>query len=362
MTEHRKLARNALQLALFEIDEDGKSTNTIDLYDIAPRFVFYTSNREAGRYLDAVTREFEHAGKKYVLTPKPARVIRPDGSQVEEFPGEREQIVEEVLRRLAVERGRLELVDHDTVLLRFSLNEIRAELERVHHSHRLEEIKEALMILHGSIAEIVRIDQRTTKLLSSSAFPVLAMRSRDDEDGETFLQFNPLVARALRQLEFRQVSYESLMRIGNPLSRWLYKRLSQNVAHGGEPQTQSIAATEIARDSGMPQWSRWRDALRHISEAVDILVHDGVLSHVDSDVVQEGRRKADIIYHMHASPEFLAQLYRSKRFADENRRELARAAGGAAPDRFVPIDVSAVTAIRKRRSRQTLLEQQGVEN
>jgi hypothetical protein len=132
MAEHRKLARNALQLALFEIDEDGKRKNTIDLYDIAPRFVFYTSNREAGRYLDAVTREFEHAGKKYVLTLKPARVIRPDGSQVDEFPGEREQIVEEVLRRLAVERGRLELVDHDTVLLRFSLNEIRAELERVH--------------------------------------------------------------------------------------------------------------------------------------------------------------------------------------------------------------------------------------
>jgi hypothetical protein len=78
--------------------------------------------------------------------------------------------------------------------------------------------------------------------------------------------------------------------------------------------------------------------------------------------VQEGRRKADIIYHMHASPEFLAQLYRSKRFADDTRREFLQAAGDAAPDRFVPIDVSAVTAIRKRRSRQTLLEQQGVEN
>jgi hypothetical protein len=362
MAEHRKPARNALQLTLFEIDEDGKSTNTIDLYDIAPRFVFYTSSREAGRYLDAVTREFEHAGKKYVLTLKPARVIRPDGSQVDEFPGEREQIVEEVLRRLAVERGRLELVDNDTVLLRFSLNEIRAELERVHHSHRLDEIKEALMILHGSIVEIVRIDQKTTKVLSSSAFPVLALRSRDDEDGETCLQFNPLVARALRQLEFRQVSYECLMRIGNPLSRWLYKRLCQNVAHGGEAGIQSIAATEIARDSGMSTWSRWRDALRHISEAVDTLVCDGVLSRADRDIVQEGRRKADIIYHMHASPEFLAQLHRAERFADDNRRELARATGGAAPERFVLIDASAATGIRKRRSRQMLLEQQAVES
>jgi hypothetical protein len=102
--------------------------------------------------------------------------------------------------------------------------------------------------------------------------------------------------------------------------------------------------------------------LRHISEAVDTLVHDGVLSRVDSDIVREGRRKVDIIYHLHASPEFLAQLYRSERFADDNHHELAWAAGGPVPDRFIPIDVSAVSAICKRRSRQTLLEQQGVEN
>ena len=125
---------------------------------------------------------------------------------------------------------------------------------------------------------------------------------------------------------------------------------------------QSIAATETARDSGMSTWSRWRDALRHISEAVDTLVCDGVLSRADRDIVQEGRRKADIIYHMHASPEFLAQLHRAERFADDNRRELARATGGAAPERFVLIDASAATGIRKRRSRQMLLEQQAVES
>jgi hypothetical protein len=165
----------------------------------------------------------------------------------------------------------------------------------------------------------------------------------------------------LRHLEFRQVSYECLMRIGNPLSRWLYKRLCQNTAHGGEAGIQSIAATEIARDSGMSTWSRWRDALRHMTEAVDTLVRDGVLFRADKDIVQEGRRKVDIIYHMHASPEFLAQLRRAERFADDNRRELARATSGGAPERFIPIDASVATAIRKRRSRQ-LLEQQDVES
>jgi hypothetical protein len=97
----------------------------------------------------------------------------------------------------------------------------------------------------------------------------------------------------------------------------------------------------------MPQWSRWRDALRHISEAVDILVHDGVLSRVDGDIVQEGRRKVGIIYHMHASPEFLARLYRSKRFADDNRRELAgrRCAGPVRTDRCVSHHRHSQTAI-----------------
>ena len=82
-----------LQITAFELDDD-RYTNTIDLYDIAPRFVFYKDQKD-GTFLKSLRREFEHGGVTYQLLLRPGRVVRPDGEE-EAYPGEREQIIEAV--------------------------------------------------------------------------------------------------------------------------------------------------------------------------------------------------------------------------------------------------------------------------
>ena len=83
-------------------------TQSFAIYDLAPKYVFRTDEREAGKYLPVVHRTFRLADREYQLEIRPARVMR-DGAEIEVYPGEREQVLEEALRRIAIEKRRTRL-------------------------------------------------------------------------------------------------------------------------------------------------------------------------------------------------------------------------------------------------------------
>lgn len=384
----------AVQLLLFETeptDPTGRKrlTNAVGLYDLAPRFVYASGDstevRPAGsKDYRSVKREFEFDGKLYNLTLMPALVEKrvtaegaveegadgkPKRMEVVAFPGDREQIVEEVVRRLATDRARLALDDGDNVQLRFSLHEIKRELKRVKHTLSNREIKEALLILSRATIVIERKGKNGGALLNSSAFPVLAIKgpgvamdeSADDSDADndvTYLQFNPLVAQAIRKLDFRSLSYEMLMRLKNPISRWLYKRLSLTYADPSGVSPITISAKDVVANSGMNEWSRWRDTLRAVSDAVDLLAKEGVVS-AEKEPLMDGRKYVDIVFRLYPTESFLEQMRAAGRLTEENFksfRELTK--GGAPSDGFVRVDDE--TAAVARRQRRLAAERQGM--
>ncbi|UFN51607.1 hypothetical protein LPC08_25435 (plasmid) [Roseomonas sp. OT10] len=346
-----------LQITLFETDDDGRYSNTIDLYDLAPRFVFYTESRKEGSYLKSIRRQFEHGGLPYSLLLRPGRIVRSDGTEREQFPGEREQIVEAVIHRLATDRGKL-TVNNEKVRLTFTMYEIREELRKVRHLFAIEEIKDALTILHTAVVEITRVDKKSTQVMSSSSFPVLALRRREDED-RAYLEFNPLVEGAIKDLRYRHMNYEWLMRISHPLSRWLYKRLCQtfgNVTGIGPAivPTASMTAMEIARDGGVAPRSRPRDTLRNVGNAVDILVKQGIIEQVEGEVIREGRKNVDILFDFVPTATFLEEIRRSDRLYRDAHRRMTEA-GGERPDRFVRVDRGITARVRAERRQLALL-------
>jgi hypothetical protein len=350
-----------LQLILFETSdaEDGRYTNTIGLYDIAPRFVFYTDNRLEGGYLKSIRREFEHAGVTYKLLLRPGRLVRADGTEREEFPGEREQIVEAVMQRIASDRARLS-VENEKVRLSFSLYEIREELRKVRHLYSLDEIKDALTVLHTAVVEITRTDRKTTTVLSSSSFPVLALRRRDDQES-AYLEFNPLVENAIKNLHYRRINYDWLMRISHPLSRWLYLKLCQSNtdAGQGEQPTVSMTAMEIARDGPMSPRSRPRDTLRYVTNAVEVLVREGFLEDLGPDgqrVIKEGRKKTDVAFDLMPTRRFVDDIRRADALVADGQERLRAAAGTDRPERFVPVDRSVALATKGARRRLAAAE------
>lgn len=361
---------STLQLALWshepeQQDGDARQTNAVGLYDLAPRFVFASGerggeDRRDNAHVESVTRSFAYNGEPYVITLDPARVTRrvrtdvEDGGpakyktvRIEALPGEREQVVEEVIRRLATERTRLMLVDGDNrrnakVQMRFSFYEIQKELARVRRTLSITEIKEALLILSKTFLTIEQPADHpggSATLLQSTAFPVVAMRGgkgvsvRLDDDGEvggnteTYLEFNPLVAKAIMSLKFQSISYEMLMKIRNPVSWWLYKSLSLHYHNSGDVEPMAIRAGDIITNSGMNRSKRHRDTLRAIKVAVEVLVTQGVLAGYEKESERgAGPEIVDVIYALRPSEQFLEQVRRGKALAEQNARTLRQLA------------------------------------
>lgn len=378
-----------LQLLLFELEQDrerkdgaGQSrsrTNTVGLYDIAPRFVFYPG--KVGESIidrteskgDPIQREFEYKGRAFRLTLKPAVIPRrarvedgaEDRGQVEYwdhvFPGEREQIVEHVVRRLATERGRLALDAKDQLTMRFSLYEIQKELERVKRTLSIVEIREALTILHQSFVEIRGKGKGGSVLLSSTAFPALGLRGRgtDSLSGaatETYLTLNPMVAESIRSMSFRMMSYGWLMRLKNPVSRWLFNRLTVEFEDAEAPAPAVINARSIVRDSGMNEWSRPRDTLRAVREAVLALQNEGILEAVDVEKIMSGRRLDDENYTMTPSQQFLHEIEAASALAERNQQQIAALdPDGEGRGDFIRISRPAAADLRRKRRSETAL-------
>lgn len=176
---------------------------------------------------------------------------------------------------------------------------------------------------------------------------------RKGEDGESFVEFNPLVADAIRLLSFQQVDYDTLMEIRDPVARWLLKRLHIEIAATKQP-VQQISATDIRRDSGMPEWKQTRNLLRRMSQAVDVLVNIGVLDGLEVKEVMDGQRKVDIVFTMSASPDFMAKVQASNRMVKDNLEAFARVTGGKSPrDGFAGVAVPDLYRLRTSRAGTT---------
>jgi hypothetical protein len=98
-----------IQLTLFDLepDEDNYS-QSIELYDFIPKYVWGKVERLNGKFLDSLKREFECRGRKYLLNLMPAR-IEVEGGFKEFYPSKREELVEDALRKLMTERQSLML-------------------------------------------------------------------------------------------------------------------------------------------------------------------------------------------------------------------------------------------------------------
>lgn len=340
-----------LQLSLWSVVDDAK-TNMVALYDLAPRFVYRVKDSKEARQ-KVVEREFTFGSKRFRITLKPTQIqLDPDdkNSVVDRYLGEREQIVEEVIRRLASKRNRLRLHDNNKLRFIFSVYEVREELQRVNHTYSLDEIYEAITLLNEVRLRIEELGTKTSPLLSAAVFPVMGMRRQgDDGDHETFVEFNPMVADAIRMLSFQQVSYEILMSIRDPIARWLLKRLHLQISGTGEP-LQQITAMEIQRNSGMSDWKAKRNLLRRITQSVETLETCGLIEILEAEEHIKNKRKSDITYTIQATQLFMDEIRYSAQLANENLRELSQEEGAEMDTSdFVPISAVRERAILNKR-------------
>lgn len=300
------LTSDILQLSLFE-SPDNRQANYTALFDLAPRYMQRSSRKKDTAYLDGVSREFSFNGERYGLSITPARIRDASGTERDELPGEREQLVEDVIRKLA--SNRIRLGAQNEVLTTFSVYSICTELRRHHHTFSKTEVKEALQVLHRSVIEITKVNETAGKkkkaIVSASVFPALYLKDDNDPQSQSYVQLNPFLAEAIKSLTFDQVDYEWMMQIKGQMTRWVFKNISLMLAaNDTEAELMEIRASDIAMNYGS-QWSRWRDMLAQVQKSIQQLVQVDMISDFESKDIMDGKKKVDVIYILRLSEKFM---------------------------------------------------------
>lgn len=159
-----------------------------------------------------------------------------------------------------------------------------------------------------------------------------------------------MVGEAIRALKFRLMSYGWMMRFRNPVSRWLFNVLTLEYETKGSDEATTMHARAIVRDSGMNEWSRPRDTLRAVRDAVMALKTEGILESVEVEKVMNGRRLENEIYTMVPSAKFLREVDAATMLTERNTADFEKLTRQAASDSgFVPLAPIAAAEVRRRR-------------
>ena len=282
-----------LQLSLFELltetdvlTEDGSKqlkkgknySQTIELYDFMPRFVFgHQANlrKDYNGLLPALVRDFECRGVPFKLTLTPATIVQPDGKSVAFYPGTDEDILEIVLRKMYLEDNP-KLYDGQPGMT-FTVNKIRKELKKQGRTRSHTQVIESLMILKGSQISCQNLETKTTMIFNP--IDVLSFRKTDKEaDIPCYLIFSNIVAEALDNLYFRRFNYKKVVSYKSVIARLLHRRISHHFTQSNPKLTYSVNFSTLLRDFGL-EYPTLAKAFIKLKEAL--------MEMKDANVIQE---------------------------------------------------------------------------
>jgi hypothetical protein len=298
-------------------------SNTIELYDAIPKYFWgriRSKDRIGGRFLNILKREFQFRSRAFTVKITPARLECERGVEKDYYPGKREELVEDALRKIACEGNGLFLDDHAAVI--FSLNQLQRELRGMGHTYSIRQIKDAIMICQKSTILLESDDGNTT--VGFHMFETVGLQTRKDwkEKGlktRCFVRFNTLVTQSIKSCTFRQLNYEECMTYKKNLARWLHKRMSHLYTQAKWDNSYSILLTTVIRDSGMTRYENLKDNLGEVRKVFDEMTHKMVLSDVKEEVRFSGRKIIDVKFTLKPGYSFIRDMIRANKRLDTLR-------------------------------------------
>lgn len=287
-----------VQMELFEalMPAEKQFSNTIEFYDFCPKYVYWRVERLQDKFLDRLERDFECRGQNYRISIDPAKIKDSDGVVRDYFPGVVEELVEDALRKLAVDGHGLFLDDQAAVT--FTLYELQQELAKTGHTYSLDQIKKALMVCVGTTIHLMTTSGET--VFSDHLFETVGLNTREDWKGQgkktkAFVRFNSLVTKSIKEGSWRQFNYEISMRFKHVVSRQLNKRMSHNFTQANLAANYNISLSTMIRDFGLTPYKYMRDNLRYVLKALDEMVKKRVIRGYEVKNVYDADRKNKLV-------------------------------------------------------------------
>ena len=318
-----------LNLDLFELDPllDKNYSNTLEIYDLAGKFLYDKHNKylsSASAEETEFTRITNYKDMELRISVTAANIERVKGGtkqRVFVFPGAREEIIEDVLRKLATER-RAKAYEATTgtnagtkfVGIAFTLYEIYEELKRVGKSYSYSEIREALHIMNRSILSIQSMDNSID--LSAPFFPIMAIADRGNKkETHSFVCFHPMVTDVILTLNFRRYNYAKALGFKRQYTRLTYKRLCHRWVQASPGKPYTILLSTLISAMKDPYQNTYQDKAL-FKDVMDDLVNEDVLERYEMIPKKEGKKIVDWRFELYASNTFAKQVAANNKVAN----------------------------------------------
>ncbi len=312
-------------------------TNIFEFFDAIPKFVLtpHSSFRKS-EGLEIKKFEFKWGDAMFhiAISPVVLESRHPETKQSvrkEILPGPREETIYRVLKKMAADATVERRARERSVVLRFTLHNLRRRLSDVGHEFKVVEMKEALQVLAQSPIK-VRYEHSKKELYSGTYISLLYVTDENDPTGERSLvevSFNELAAAAVTAQLYDRIHYTRLMSL-SPLAAWIYELLTRNFRQAGADCGFKLSLSRILRESGLPAAQDLRRNLRSVRKALKELVEKGVLAmfpaikesvQLEAAGQRAGRRKIeDVIWIVYPSNDVASDI-RSDNAAQATRRE-----------------------------------------
>jgi hypothetical protein len=300
-----------------------KYSNTIELYDAVPKYfasqTLMAAQREGGKYLPILRRDFMHRGERYTVEITPARYVDRQGEEKEYYPGVQEELVEEALKKIACDRLN-GIFLNGVAGVQFTMYELRQELKRRGHAMHLHALLRSLTICRRAQVAIRKQGGKGRQVyMESSIFPTLVIAGREDwcqdpKHTRCYVQFNPLITHSIQKLTYRQFNYETFMQLKHPLARWLCKRLSHNYTQAALLEPYGILLSTIVRDSCLANAKTMRHNAAHIRSVLEELhAHHVLLAFEATPTTGKRGRIEDVHYRLTPHPYFVDEVKKANR-------------------------------------------------
>ena len=282
-------------------------TNTLTFWDSLPK---YHISREQQRQMTTKTGNlplFRHTtcfdNVDYTMELQPA-MIEQDGVSEIVYPGETEEIIEEVLRKFLTEQnvGHWD-VTKQSASVSFTLEMLSRELKARCKTRSNKEIVKALEVLGKSVL-VLKQDKRA--ICTGTLLTVIGV-SRDEylanPRSRWSATFHPFISNSILKLKYRQLNYATLMKLRTPLARYFYKRVCARYTNADYQHDYHFSYTSLLQDTEFFQAGRVGEHIKRIRAALADLRAQMILLDYETEVARGERNKIhDAVFTVKCGP------------------------------------------------------------
>lgn len=315
---------NPFQLELFTQSNKNSSeySQTIELYDFIPKYVWGKIERVKDKFLEPIKREFVCRNVKYKLIISPAFIEEADGFRAY-FPGKREELVEDALRKLMTEDNALFLEEEAS--LAFTLYQLQKELAAHKHTYDYAQLKESLEILAKTNIEIESED-KSAKLI----FSPIEMLGLSGQNGETqtYVKFSNLLTRSINEGTYRLFNYEKVMSYDSVIARQLHKRMAHHYIQASFTEKYEILLSTVIRDFGLTKQKRIQQNLQKVESAIEELKIKEVVLNCKTEKIydyEKKRKLEDVKFIFQPHPSFVNDTKKANAVSRQTRESIKTA-------------------------------------